>query len=86
MSVKEIKCRRCLIRDLNDADRLKIINDYKRIIPQGEAADSQLYEERLSICLDCKWLNMGTCLKCGFMVEARAFVNSNHCPLGDKVW
>ncbi|MGN0369792.1 MAG: DUF6171 family protein [Butyrivibrio sp.] len=86
MSDNKIKCKRCLIRDLNDTDRMKIIDDYKSMIPQNKAADSQTYEKRLAVCLDCKWLNMGTCLKCGFLVEARAFVNSNHCPLGDKVW
>lgn len=86
MSDNKIKCKRCLIKDLNDSDKIKAINDFKLSVPIEETVSSTTYEERLSICLDCKWLNMGTCLKSGFLVEARAFVNSNHCPLGDKVW
>jgi len=43
-----------------------------------------LYEERLSICIECDMLLAGMCRKCGCYVELRAAVTKNYCP--GKKW
>lgn len=74
-------CVRCLIRDISDGQAAGIIEEYKKNTPPGEVVPDEVYEERLSVCRDCKWLNMGVCVKCGAYVEARAYRSGKHCPL-----
>ncbi|MCI7061129.1 MAG: DUF6171 family protein [Lachnospiraceae bacterium] len=85
MSVKPF-CIRCLIREMTDKDAKQQIISYQQQIPDHEKTAPSLYEKRLSICKDCKWLYLGTCRKCGSYVEARAFRKDDHCPLGKRMW
>lgn len=86
VSSKKPFCVRCLIRELTDEDAHRQILAYQEQIPEHKKAAAPLYEERLSICKDCKWLVMGTCRKCGAYVEARAYTADAHCPLGLSLW
>ncbi len=74
-------CIRCLIRELCDSDKLRIIDEYKNNLAIQLIADNETYESRLMICKDCKNLNMGTCSKNGSYVEAWAYDISKKCPL-----
>ena len=85
-SAKKPFCVRCLIRELTDEDAQRQILAYQEQIPEHKKTAAPLYEERLSICKDCKWLVMGTCQKCGAYVEARAYAADAHCPLGAPLW
>lgn len=44
----------------------------------------QIYDDRLSVCKQCDYLEAGTCLACGCYVELRAAVKKNKCPY--KKW
>lgn len=74
-------CKRCLIRDLNDSDKLKSISEYKSMTLVDDVRDLDTYERLLNICLDCKYLNMGVCQKNGYFVEARLYRKSGKCPM-----
>lgn len=75
-------CVRCLIRELSDEQAARIIEAYKDATAPEETVSPDGYEERLSFCRDCKWLNTGVCVKSGAYVEARAYRSGNHCPVG----
>lgn len=75
-------CVRCLIREISNEQAAKIIDDYKNSTSPEDIAPPKQYEERLSICRDCKWLNTGVCIKSGAYVEARAYRLSKNCPVG----
>ncbi len=48
-------------------------------------ADEQIKMQRLSICSDCKHLDVsGTCMMCGCYVMLRCSILSNKCP--KKYW
>lgn len=71
---------------MNETDTWQRIQEYQKSVPATLRTNDIIYEERLSICKDCKWLNQGTCQKCGAYVEARAYCKDAHCPLGEKMW
>ncbi|MCM1256351.1 MAG: DUF6171 family protein [Roseburia sp.] len=76
-------CKKCLLREMAQADQ-KMIAQYKNAIKKEDAAEESCYEERLSICKSCDFLNAGTCLKCGCYVELRAAGKYSCCP--GKKW
>ena len=39
-----------------------------------------VYEDRLAVCKECKYLNEGLCGACGCFVELRAVIAVNRCP------
>lgn len=81
-SVYKPICKRCLLRELTGVENtLKIIEEYKLSTVLEEKISSSEYEERLSICKDCKHLSLGTCLKKGIYVEAFAYRKNNHCSI-----
>mgnify|MGYP000025854612 len=48
----------------------------KELCLQSEA----VYEDRLAVCKECKYLNEGLCGACGCFVELRAVIAVNRCP------
>ncbi len=74
-------CKRCLIRDINDTEKLNSIKKYIELTPDNDICSTDLYESRLEICKACKNLNLGICIKTGYYVEARAYRQSGNCPL-----
>lgn len=72
-------CKKCLLRDMAEADKLNI-EKYKAAIKNPERVSESVYEERLKICLDCEYLNAGTCNACGCYVELRALSKISKCP------
>lgn len=76
-------CKRCLLRDMEENDKLSI-EKYKEAIKKNDRVSDEEYENRLKICTQCDKLNAGTCFKCGCYVELRALGCLSHCP--DKKW
>ena len=76
-------CKKCLLRDMAEADR-SMIATYREAIKARDRVDDAEYERRLTICQDCDYLNAGTCSACGCYVELRAISKTGRCPY--KKW
>ncbi len=76
-------CKRCLLRDMADADQ-EMIKKYKEAIKKADRVQEEEYERRLAICKGCGLLNAGTCGACGCYVELRAAAKAGRCPY--KKW
>ncbi len=72
-------CKKCLLRDMAEADN-KMIETYKAAIKAADRATEACYESRLLICKECRYLNQGTCGACGCYVELRAAAKNAACP------
>jgi hypothetical protein len=80
--VKRI-CKKCLLRDMAEADK-GMIEKYLAAIQNEDRVPKDEYERRLSICTTCDYLNSGTCAACGCYVELRAAGTVGRCPY--KKW
>lgn len=76
-------CKRCLLREMAEADAKKIAF-YREAIKEKDSVGEAEYEARLSICKNCDFLNAGTCGACGCYVELRAAAKTGKCPY--KKW
>lgn len=72
-------CKRCLLKDMAEADYKKI-EKYKDAIKKDDRVSENEYEQRLQICKECDNLNEGTCNACGCYVELRALGKISSCP------
>jgi len=72
-------CKKCLLREMADADS-KMIEKYKAAIKAADQVSDAEYEHRLLACKKCDYLNQGTCGACGCYVELRAAAKAGHCP------
>lgn len=79
----EVQCRKCLLRELAEADA-QMIQKYKAAIKKEDQVNEKQYEKRLSVCKECDFLNQGTCGACGCYVELRAASKVGRCP--HKKW
>lgn len=50
--------------------------DYIQRLEEDIKADQALYEERLSVCKACDYLEAGMCRACGCFVELRAVIKT----------
>ena len=80
---KKTICKRCLLREMAEAD-IKKIEKYKQAIKEEDRVAKEEYERRLSVCKECESLTDGTCFACGCYVELRALSPMSHCP--HKKW
>jgi len=76
-------CKRCLLREMADADAEKIAF-YREALKKEDRVAEEEYEERLAACKSCDFLNVGTCGACGCYVELRAAAKAGKCPY--KKW
>ena len=72
-------CKKCLMREMAEADAL-MIEKYKAAIKNEDRVSEDIYEKRLSVCKECDRLNAGTCAACGCYVELRALSPVSKCP------
>lgn len=72
-------CKKCLMREMAEADAL-MIGKYKAAIKPEDRVGEEEYERRLSVCKECERLNAGTCAACGCYVELRALSPASRCP------
>lgn len=73
-------CRKCLTRDMDQAEYFENLHTYIANLSEDIKAKPALYEERLEICKQCELLTDGMCRACGCFVELRAAVEKNYCP------
>lgn len=76
-------CKRCLLREMAEADR-QMIEKYMDAIKTEDRVETSVYEKRLESCKECNLLSDGTCGACGCYVELRALSAVGHCPY--KKW
>ncbi len=79
-------CRRCLAKEMPDAEYYKNMYDYISRLDEDIKTPDSLYEERLVACRECGSLLNGMCRMCGCFVEMRAAVVKNHCPAVHANW
>jgi hypothetical protein len=79
-------CRKCLLRDANEADFFATVNEYIQSIPPEHKAAPAVYETRLGICKSCDHLISGMCELCGCYVEVRAARVNAHCAKHADKW
>lgn len=82
----KIKCRKCLLSEVGEAELIKSLEELIQAIPETERCDNKQYTERLSICKECDKLNKGMCVICGCYVEFRALKSIGYCPDIVKKW
>lgn len=75
-------CRKCLLREMDKEAYMDNLYDYIQRIDEEKKADQPLYEERLSVCKTCDYLENGMCRACGCFVELRAVIKNNACSYG----
>nr|WP_307990676.1 DUF6171 family protein [uncultured Niameybacter sp.] len=80
MDVLKSKCKKCLVRDMDEAIYFENMFNYIENLDQSLKVSSMLYEERLGICKSCERLISGMCNACGCFVEMRAVIKHNNCP------
>lgn len=73
-------CKRCLIRETDQAEYYKNMYEYIRLLPEEDKVLSEEYERRLMICKSCDRLFQGMCRLCGCFVEMRAAMKIRGCP------
>ena len=57
-------CRQCMIRDMDDETFFRNLHAYMAQIPQEQKVSEAVYEERLTICMNCDHLLAGMCRIC----------------------
>ena len=73
-------CKKCLLKEMSEEKFKKELADYLESLDEEDKASEPLYEERLSICKQCDYLNAGMCKACGCYVEMRAAMKRRSCP------
>ena len=73
-------CKKCLLREMDEAGFFQNMYDYIARIPADDKAPEEEYERRLSICKECEKLLSGMCRMCGCYVEMRAAIALRDCP------
>ena len=68
-------CKKCLLREMDEAGFFQNMYDYIARIPADDKTPEEEYERRLSICKECEKLLSGMCRMCGCYVEMRAKEN-----------
>lgn len=79
------KCKRCNSKTvLSDSDIQKMIEEVTNM--KGIClADTDTYNSRFEICLDCdKFMYGSTCGVCGCVMQVRARLRDGKCPI--KKW
>lgn len=73
-------CRKCLTKDMDQAEYFANLHTYIANLDADIKVDSQVYEKRLAVCKGCDLLADGMCRACGCFVELRAAIRKNSCP------
>lgn len=77
--IAKIKCKKCLIRDMDKNVYFKNMYDYIANLDEDIKASNEKYEQRLQVCKECDYLDEGMCKACGCFVELRAVIEKNTC-------
>lgn len=82
----KIKCRKCLLSEIDEKELLKSLEELKETIPEDKRCTEKQYYERLSFCKECDKLSGGMCSICGCYVEFRALKADSCCPDTTSKW
>ena len=77
---RKYSCRKCLLREMDKNAYMENLYAYIDRIEGDSKADKAVYEDRLAVCKECKYLNEGLCGACGCFVELRAVIAVNRGP------
>ena len=77
---RKYSCRKCLLREMDKNAYMENLYAYIDRIEEDSKADKAVYEDRLAVCKECKYLNEGLCGACGCFGELRAVIAVNRCP------
>lgn len=77
----EILCRRCLQKDIPEAQLAQYLDDYVSQLPAGMRVSAEEFARRLNICAECEHLFKYTCRLCGCYAQVRAAKKLNRCPV-----
>lgn len=83
---KQRYCRKCLLREMDEAEYFRNMYEYIRNLPKEDKASEEVYEERLARCKACGHLMNGMCRLCGCYVEMRAAMKIRACPDLEPKW
>lgn len=81
-----IKCRKCLLEDMDENDFLNDLRSHIAAYPADKRVDDAEYHRRLELCRGCDELVDGMCAKCGCYVELRALKIGMHCAGEGRSW
>ena len=86
----DIRCKRCLLREMANEDMYHRIQRTIDAIPPKLRCSKVEYDARLALCKECEKLIGGMCRVCGCFVEVRAAkkkrtLSRNTAPLGRTV-
>lgn len=79
---RQKRCLKCLLYEMDKEAYMDNLYDYIQRIDEDIKTDQALYEERLSVCKACDYLETGMCRACGCFVELRAVIKNNKCSYG----
>ena len=68
----KIKCRKCLLEDMDENDFLRDMRSHIEAYPADKRVSEDEYHRRLNFCKGCEKLVDGMCVLCGCYVELRA--------------
>lgn len=73
----DIRCKRCLLREMANEDMYHRIQRTIDAIPPKLRCSKGEYDARLELCKECEKLIGGMCRVCGCFVEVRAAKKAN---------
>lgn len=79
-------CKKCLLRELPEDEYFQNLYDYMERLPEEDKVSEALYQERLTHCKECDYLQSGMCRICGCFVELRAVMKIRSCPKSPQEW
>ena len=74
------RCYRCLLREMDEEAYMRQLHRYIEMLDADVKTAREIYQDRLSRCKECDYLEAGTCQACGCCVELRAAVKKSYCP------
>lgn len=73
-------CRKCLLREMDKNAYMENLYAYIDRIEGDSKADKAVYEDRLAVCKECKYLNEGLCGCLWLLCGTAAVIAVNRCP------
>lgn len=80
------QCKRCLLREAGEQVTYETLQSYLQTLPADALTDEEMYQKRITNCINCDSLLAGTCRECGCYVEVRARLKTAACPAVHKRW
>lgn len=86
MAVSRESCLSCLLKGMSDEAYEQTLERYIDNMDEDIKVPEVVYQERLSICVQCEFLRNGICRLCGCFVALRAAPKCNYCADTPAKW